>query len=317
MMEKTSTENYQEDFEKGLNTLEDIQMLAEFSVSPLVSHAYFYLSEMKRKADALSSSPVQQFDAVAKVLDDKLSAIFAEFFGNKGRFKAYDYYKVVDDIDLKKWNLVFETIPEVLSVVTFFNYHGAIDIRFDKNRLQISGLILEDGNFELNRKLIYVITRKLLRNKVLLTFNLEKTVRTGLFKLTLKTDISHDDSLSYKVKFKVNHKDEYVVGFSNVFCQYRALLEDVEQVGEHTIVEIKSDTSVSHYMGLPELSRMESANKEILHFPFLFRPLSIILPMKGNLVADTFTRSLDDEKKRKQDVSKHFRTVDFFSLFNL
>jgi hypothetical protein len=75
--------------------------------------------------------------------------------------------------------------------------------------------------------------------------------------------------------------------------------------------------SIDHYMGVPELSRTESANKEILHFPFIFRPLSLILPMKGNLVADTFTRSLDDENKRKQDVSKYFRTIDFFSLFNL
>jgi hypothetical protein len=115
----------------------------------------------------------------------------------------------------------------------------------------------------------------------------------------------------------VNQKEEYLVGFSNIFCQYRTNLEDVEQVGEHNIVEIKSDLSVVHSVGLPELSRTESANKEILHFPFLFRPLSIILPVKGYLVADTFTRSLDDENKRKQDVSKYFRTVDFFSLFNL
>lgn len=315
MAEKLLTEDYQLDFEKGLNTLEDIQLLSEFSVSPLVSHAYYYLSEMKRKADALSSTPVEHFDAVAKVLDDKLTGIFNDFFGNKIKFKGHDYYKSTEGIDLKKWNLVFEVIPEVLSVVTLFNFHGNADVRFDKSRLQISGLILEDGHFDLNRKLIYVITRKLLRNKVLLTFNLEKTARTGLFKLTLKADLSHDETLSYKVNFKVK-EEQYQIGFSNILCQYRALLEDVEQVGEHTIVEIKEDLSVSHYMGVPELSRMESANKEILHFSFLFRPLSLILPMKGHLVADAFTRSLDDDNKRKQDVSKKIRTIDFFSLFN-
>ena len=92
---------------------------------------------------------------------------------------------------------------------------------------------------------------------------------------------------------------------------------DVRQVGEHTIIEINSDLSMKHYMGIPELTRIESANKEILHFPFLFRPVSIILPVKGNLVTQAFSHSLDDEKTRKQDVSKHFRTIDFFSLFNL
>lgn len=98
-----------------------------------------------------------------------------------------------------------------------FNYHGNVDIRFDESRLIVSGLILEDGNMEVNRKLIYVITRRLLRAKVLLTFNLEKTARTGLFKLDLKADLSHDESLSYRVLFKVNTTEQYLVGFSNIF----------------------------------------------------------------------------------------------------
>lgn len=79
----------------------------------------------------------------------------------------------------------------------------------------------------------------------------------------------------------------------------------------HNVVEINNDLSIKHYVGLPDLTRIESANKEILHFPFIFRPLSIILPMKGNLVTEAFSRSLDDENKRKQDVSKFFRTIDF------
>ena len=317
MADKQETMNYQSDFEKGLEALEDIQLLSEFSVSPIVSHAYFHLSEMKRKADAISSGQVSHYDMVGKVLDEKISMIIDDFFGNKSRFKGYEFYKNTKKIDLKKWNLVLETIPEILSLVTLFNYHGSVDVRFDDSRLMISGLILEDGNLERSRKLIYVITRKLLRAKVLLTFNLEKTARAGLFKLVLKADLSHDENLVYRVHFKVNKHEQYMVGFSNVFCQYRSNLQDVNLVGEHNVVEIGHDLSVKHYIGLPELTRLESANKEILHFPFLFRPLSIILPVKGNLGTTAFSRSLDDENKRKQDVSKYYRTIDFFSLFNL
>ena len=62
MADKQETMNYQSDFEKGLEALEDIQLLSEFSVSPIVSHAYFHLSEMKRKADAISSGQVSLYD---------------------------------------------------------------------------------------------------------------------------------------------------------------------------------------------------------------------------------------------------------------
>ena len=77
MIEKKS---YQEDYESSLKTLEDIQYLSEFSISPLIGRAYFHLSEMKRKADALRLGQVAGFDSVSKVLDQKLEEIFSEFF---------------------------------------------------------------------------------------------------------------------------------------------------------------------------------------------------------------------------------------------
>jgi len=312
-MERRQPEHsYHEDFEKSLSTLEDIQLLSEFSLSPLIGRAYYYLSEMKRKADEKVDGPVKNYDQVAKVLDEKLESIFTEFFSNKSKFKGFDYYKSTSKIDLKKWNLILELVPEVLSVVTLFNYHGNVDVRLDDSRLLVSGMILEEGHLQMNRKFIYVVTRKLLRQKVLLTFNLEKTTRPGLFRLDLKVDISHDEALIYKVKFNVGPKENYCVGFSNIFCHYRALLEDVKEMGEHNVIEVGNDLAVRSFMGVPDLSRLESANKEILHFPFLFRPVSIILPVKGNLSSDTFTRGLAGE----QDVSTYYRTIDFFSLFN-
>jgi hypothetical protein len=311
-MERRQPETtYHDDFEKSLSTLEDIQMLSEFSLSPLIGRAYYYLSEMKRKADENSNGPVRNYDLVSKVLDEKLENIFSEFFSNKAKFKSFEYYKSTSKIDLKKWNLILEIVPEVLSVVSLFNYHGAVEARLDDSRLLVSGMILEEGQLQMNRKFIYVVTRRLLRQKVLLTFNLEKTSRAGLFRLDLKVDISHDESLIYKVKFNVGPKENYYVGFSNIFCHYRALLERVKAVGEHNVIEVGNDLSVKSIMGVPDLSRLESANKEILHFPFLFRPVSIILPVKGNLSTDSFSRTLGE-----QDVSTYYRTIDFFSLFN-
>lgn len=312
-MERRQPEtSYHDDFEKSLSTLEDIQLLSEFALSPLIGRAYYYLSEMKRKADEKTTSPVTKFDNVSKVLDEKLESIFSDFFSNKTRFKGFDYSKSTSKIDLKKWNLILDVVPEVLSVVTLFNYHGSVNVRLDENRLLVSGMILEEGHLQMNRKFIYVVTRKLLRQKVLLTFSLEKTARPGLFRLDLKVDISHDEALVYKVKFNVGPKENYCVGFSNIFCHYRALLEDVKEAGEHTVIEVGNDLAVKTFQGVPDLSRLESANKEILHFPFLFRPVSIILPVKGNLSSEAFTRGLTGE----QDVSAYYRTIDFFSLFN-
>lgn len=312
--------DYIKDFENSLNTLEDIQLLTEFSLSPVLSRAYYHLSELKRKADLASSGQVASFDAVLKVLDEKLENIFVEFFSNKAKFKDFSYAKKTDQIDLKKWNLLLESMPEILSVVSLFNYHGKVKIELDQNRVLVKGIILEDQNLAFNRKFIYLVTRKLLKSRILLTFNLEKTSRPGLYALTLRADISHDDNLIYKVQFKDSN---VLLGFSNIFPQYRVQPEALSEVGEHMIVEINGNLTSKSFCGRVELSKIDSANKEILHFPFLFRPLSIILPVKGHLGADTFLKSLErtfkdtgsEDQNQHQDSQFHYRFIDFFSLF--
>lgn len=312
--------DYSQDFENSLSTLEDIQLLSEFSLSPVLSRAYYHLSELKRKADLANSGQVAQYDLVLKVLDEKLEAIFNEFFSNKSRFKAFEYHKKSENIDLKKWNLLLETVPEILSVVTLFNYHGNIKVELDADKVQIKGIIIEDQNLALNRKFIYVVTRKLLKANVLLTFSLEKTSRAGLYQLVLKADISHDDKLIYNVQFS---NSNVLLGFSNIFPHYRVQQQDLDDVGDHTVVEILSDLTLKHSTGRVELSKIDSANKEILHFSFLFRPLSIILPVRGHLSTDTQLKSLErtfkdtgrEDHQNNVGPKIHYRFIDFFSLF--
>jgi hypothetical protein len=310
--------DYRDNFEKSLETLEDIQYLSAFSLSPLIGRAYFHLSEMKRKADAANFGIASHYDAVSNVLDEKIASILDDFFIEKSKFKGLNYTKSTAKIDLKKWNLILETLPEILSIVSVLSFHGIMDVDLNENHLVISGTVLQDAQLEINRKFIYVITRKLLRKKILLTFKGEKTVRNGLFKLTLNVDISHDEGLVYRLPFKPTPKRNYLVGFSNVLANYRAQYDQVARIGDHQIIEVGNDLSVKTYMGIPNLSRIESTNKEILHISFLFRPISIILPMRGTLSIDTLCRetNVNDEEESKHDVSVSYRTIDFFSLFN-
>lgn len=317
MQEKNKLNDYRTDFQRGLDALEDIQLLSEFSVSPLVSNAYFYLSEMKRKADAANQGKLDQNAHVKQVLESKLTDIFADFFGQKNRFKGHELKKSTHRLDLAKWNLLFDVIPEVLSVVSLFRYHGIVDVNLNESRLSISGLVLEDKNLELGRKFIYVVTRKLLRKEVLLTFKFDETGRTGLFKLDLEVDISHDSNYSYNVTLASDEKEQYQLRFTNILMNYRSNYSEIAKVGEHTIVDIGADLSLVSYQGLPDLKTTEYNNKEILHFSFLFRPVSIILPVKGKIIKETFEIGLEDSNKRQQDVSKHIRKIDFFSLFNI
>jgi hypothetical protein len=90
--------------------------------------------------------------------------------------------------------------------------------------------------------------------------------------------------------------------------------EAIDNLEDHNIIELENDLSVRHTFGKVQGTHLKLSGKELLHFSFIFRPVSIILPMRGVLSKNSAIRTLDS---REQDVSNQFHIIDFFSLFNL
>lgn len=305
--------NYQFDFKNALSALEDIQILSDYSLTPLISNAYFYLTELKRKADlsGKSSEDKIQCDLIEKLLKEKLSNIVYEFFGNKNKFKSYQYVDEADGLDIRKWNLVLENIPEFLTVVSMFSYHGLIDINLSNCSLKVSGVILNSSHIEISRKLIYAITRKLLRNKLILTYKLTQISSQSPYRLELNLDFSHDKSFIYKIpidKTKCGGSGELALGLADNLFRYKISKEKAIKLEEHHVFEIYSTLNTSFNIRKIDGYDPDINKKDIIHFPFIFRPFSIILPVKG---------SLEDFRMGKQDVSNNYEFVDFFSFFDI
>ena len=314
MTKTTALKKYHDDYEQSLNTLEDIQRLSEYSLAPLVNRVYFHLSEIKRKADSNQLSLVNPYETVNKVLDEKFETILADFFQTNSKCKSYTFEKNTEKLVLNKWNLILEIIPEFLSVVSLFNFLGEVNVKLDHKKILICGNVLEDGQLELGRTFIYQMTRKLIKHKVLMTYSLNKSEKSGLNRLELKADISFDESILYNVKFSPNPAQNYLVGFSNIFYNYSLPEEGIDTLEDHNIIELENDLSVTHTFGKIQSNHLKQSGKELLHFSFIFRPVSIILPMRGVLSKNSAIRTLDS---REQDVSNQFHIIDFFSLFNL
>ena len=314
MTKNTALKNYQNDYEQSIKTLEDIQRLSEYSLAPLVSRVYYHLSEIKRKTDSNQLSLVNPYETVNKVLDEKFESILAEFFHNNIKCKNYTFEKKTEKLVLDKWNLILEIIPEFLSVVSLFNFMGEVGVVLDHKKILISGNVLEDGQLELGRTFIYQMTRKLIKHRVLMTFSLNKSEKSGLNRLELKADISFDKNLHYNVKFSPNPAKNYLIGFSNIFSNYSLSEMEIENLEKHNIIELENDLSVKHTFGKVDSNHLKQSGKELLHFSFIFRPVSIILPMRGVLSKNSSIKALEN---REQDVSNQFHIIDFFSLFNL
>lgn len=313
-MLNTHTLNYKKDYDKGLDTLMDIQQLSDQSMTKVLEQAFFYFSEIKRKADVISINNISKYESLRSTLKNHFNNILIEHFSNKKKYKGFSLVENFQELDLDSWNSLLALLPDVMGVVDLINYHGSVDINLSNSELKFSGFVLENNHLEMNRRLIYSLTRSLMNQEVLLTFKITDSEKKGLKKLEITADYSKFSSLDYCFDISENG-NIFNVKLSGIVSKYILSKKDFDKIGEHTVYEILSNGDIEKRV--LDQAGLDYSNKEILHFSFLFRPISIILPMKGSFQNSSAIAHLDDViSVSEQDVFKKSRKINFFSLFN-
>ena len=313
-MLNTHTLNYKKDYDKGLDTLMDIQQLSDQSMTKVLEQAFFYFSEIKRKADVISINNISKYESLRSTLKNHFNNILIEHFSNKKKYKGFNLVENFQELDLDSWNSLLALLPDVMGVVDLINYHGGVDINLSSSELKFSGFVLENNHLEMNRRLIYSLTRSLMNQEVLLTFKITDSEKKGLKKLEITADYSKFNSLDYCFDISENG-NIFKVKLSGIVSKYILSKADFDKIGEHTIYEILSNGDIKKRV--LDQETIDYSSKEILHFSFLFRPISIILPMKGSFQNSSAIAHLDDViSMSEQDVFKKSRKINFFSLFN-
>lgn len=307
------------EFYQGLEALDDLHKLGSSDQYPLINRVVHHLNEVKRSVDekqnAMGNFP-------------RLNRFFQGFLlkNLKNLKEKTQISKVKCELDtsfvpVEKMDLLLEVFPLVCQAVGLFPFQGEMQVNFNENEVEFTGSTQVDEKFEQQRPEAYVLTRKLLSHGMVLTYRCHKVDKNGLFEISLKCTMSHNLNEVYGVDFSEQHG--IVLGLSNIFPQFRTTNEYLKNVGKHICIEITKDLKVERTYRLTQRHLKENAQVEILHFAFLFRPVSIIIPKEGRLYPSHLfglTRGTGRENfSSQQEVENKvamYRYLDFFSLIS-
>ena len=293
-------------YQQGIEALEDITHLGDVGLSPIVNRVYFYMSELKKKAEDnfAPRSPQNVEDFLGKAI----LKIAHEYLQKKNGITQVCFSKRTEGLELFKWNRLLEILPSVLSVINCFDYIGKIDLILHKSGLVVEGNVCYGQEIESNRQHVYTQFRKMVQNQSLLTFSIDDVGNDKYYKLKLVADVSHDWNKAYCVD--LTDRCGIVLGISNIFEQYR--LEKSDDLGGHLCLRITDQLELRRYPQVPD-DFTPACGEEILHFSFLFRPVSLIIPRRG------VVRPIDNLQKSGdtgRGTVERFRYIDFFSLLH-
>lgn len=311
--------NLRKDFEQGMQTLEDIQALGEYSLSPLIDQAAFHFSEIHRKAE-FSFENLDSYSKVQSFLEKTIDNLLTTYTLKDTTTHQVLIQKKYDEMSLDSWNKLLEVLPTSLHILNIFKFVGTQNIQISREGIKVRGLIKTDETITKFREIVYRSSRKLLEQKSILTYTIEELEDKRLCWLEINVDMEHDENLSYNVDFSESLGMK--LGFSNIFKKYKVSIEEASKLPRHLIIEISPDLNISKFYRVPDHYTTDSNSKEMLHFSFLFRPVSIIIPKNGLLEKRQFNVNYEDtgsgleQQEVKNQISSSYRYIDFFSLIN-
>jgi hypothetical protein len=269
-------EKIENSFQKSLQGLEEIQLLGGKDLTPLIANVSFHLAELKRTAlETIDEN--QCFENLNNLLISHIESFFIEYIKQNNKLSQAQIYFSDKSWGNKEWNSILKIIPDMLSLMDLISFKKNVQLVQDKDVFKLRGWIGQDCSIEKKRTEIYSIFRNLLKHKTLLTYKIIETEKYDESILEIVFDLSHNENMRYEVH---GDKGFGMIGFSNVFSTYEIKDQDKNPMFKHHILEINRELELNRISYIPE--NLNTTSK-VIHFPFMFQPISFIIPNAGEL----------------------------------
>ena len=137
--------------------------------------------------------------------------------------------------------------------------------------------------------------------------------------MIFKFDFSHVDDMVYAVDLVKKR-----VFLSNIFADYQMPIQKIDAIDNQTALIMSASGEFYYFENLKASVIQKSVNAGarpgLFHFPFLFRPLSIIIPREGEIaplngfIGTGCEKLLTDQAFGKPKKPAH--SLDIFSLLS-
>lgn len=309
-MEKLVEKN----FLKAMEALEDLQKIGGTSFSPLIQQAVHHISEIKREAKS-SVNDISSFKKISNFLKDRVDDVLKNYLAKNPTCNQINYSPLREEIELEAWDKILDFLPVFLEFHSQFEFAGAMDVEVNRTRLKTRVLLDKSQDFLALRPRVYSFTKYFLKRNALLSFNMESESDEYIV-LSFQLDFETSDDWAFG--FNIG---DYVVGMTSLLSRFEITKERAQSLTKHVCLEIKENSEVKKLDAIPEEILSENSDKTILHFPFLFRPLSLIIPSRGELIPsdnfmaeDTGSESQSTNQDDGNANQKTFKFLDFFSI---
>jgi hypothetical protein len=294
--------------DQAIGYLDDLNQFGGHHQRTIIRQIQFELINEKIKSESLSWSQNKRLFRYLRTnfLNQWRNRLLQETQVSKVKFE----FKQSSNLSSTHWNYFLETSNLIKELCLLFNLNHTLVIQFTPTNMVIKSHVGPEQWNESIKTEVYRLSRILLQKKSLLTYRLSETEQFNNIGLELVIDFSDLIFQQRKELYKVNFQTNKISAFlSPVLKNYQVSHEEalankfphkIIRVNESMDVEQCSQLKPEHLLG----------DVCVIHFSFLFRPVTILLPRAGVIVSGT---EIDRSTSLK---SQSTQFIDLFSILN-
>jgi hypothetical protein len=258
-----------DNFKDIFNTLEDLYLLGDSSLYPLFERLHYHLNEIKSSPTEKDGASLSQLHSLFK---EKIKAEIIELFRDSPSGTQIDLLNKMEDPTLKQMDTVLKVFPLAKELIQDFQVDKKVKILIENETIRFEGEVSLDKDLEGLRDQAYRLTRKLFEQRVLLTFDIFETSKKESFAIRFKFSFSHCDR-----KFNHQISANKTLVLPVLFERFSVALDKIRNIGSHPIFELTETFDLKVISEREDLDQFNTESDLAFHFPFLFRPISLIM----------------------------------------
>jgi hypothetical protein len=272
--------NREHKLSKALEAIEDLYALGDTELYPLFDRLFYQIGELSRLSSSYIEPNIPRYNGIESLFQKHTERLVQAYFSSLGPDCQVSFLNELKDASISRVDLICELLPHVFNAGAIFNFQKNLAIELRNNEVIFRGKVLLTDDLEKLRLDCYRLSRTFLDFRVLFTFESLEADCGSLYDIEFKFSIPEESSQVFAIKMET----QKWLSFPKVIGRFQVELEKLKSIGNHKIYTIDEEYQLKG-VSLNEVDEFtQKSGVTALHFPFLFRPISLIISGESTMV---------------------------------
>jgi hypothetical protein len=299
--------------QSGYQFLEDLRTFSESETIPIIDQVAGVFDNLwgvfSREERALENC---QF--IESLIRKEIKSDLESHLLNNAEYKELHVVFEEDKYSVETWEKILISLKSALKLLHTLKAHQYVTVTIGSEKTKIESTLAPTEYSEQTRIDVYKVFREALGRSILQTFHLKESSTQGP-SIELLFDYSHSQSKWMTFSFP---EQKLFLKFSNILNNYRYTFND-NRILQGSAIVLSKDLEVINYDPIQSstFSKLIEASDEFeaFHFPFIFRPVWLIIPVKG-ILRDASVMGGWEQDSKNQWSEPQSRYLDLFKLLS-